>query len=174
MKATFDADHLLELLALSEAATRRRPTFTQMLDPTCWREDMDRARLTAAVEALESDGLPNIHGEDIDDTKVPAGLMLVGDEGIYFMSNGMSDEVEALRAEGRHVAYARETDPKLMSQEEAYQNKRAIFGGDDGVEFFSAEELRAGILPGTEFVIEILPEAIFLPKLSEEDGPQPG
>lgn len=173
MKATFDADHLLELLALSEAAAKRRPTFTQLLEPDLWSDDMDAERRSEALKIIEAGGLPRIHGEDIDDQKVPAGLMLVGDEGIYFMSNAMSDEVEALRAEGRHVAYARETDPKLMSEEDAYHNKRAIFGGDDGVEFIAAEELRPMLVPGSTLEVEFTPESIALLR-PEDDGPQPG
>lgn len=173
MKATFDADHLLELLALSEAAIERRPTFSQMLDPDLWSADMDADRRKEAMKALEEGGFPRIHGEDIDDKKVPAGLMLVGDEGIYFMSNARFEEVNALQAEGRHVAYARETDPKLMSEDEAYDNKRAIFGGDDGVEFIAAEELRPMLVPGSTLEVDFTPESIALQR-PVDDGPQPG
>lgn len=63
-----------------------------------------------------------------------AGLWLVGDEGVYVMSNGKL-------AEGQRplVIYAEECDPK--SNPDYWHYKRRYFGGDDGVEFIDAIEL---------------------------------
>lgn len=63
-----------------------------------------------------------------------AGLWLVGDEGVYVMSNGKL-------AEGQRplVMYADECDPKTNPNYWHY--KRRYFGGDDGVEFIDAVEL---------------------------------
>lgn len=63
-----------------------------------------------------------------------AGLWLVGDEGVYVMSNGKL-------AEGQRplVIYAGECDPK--TNPDYWHYKRQHFGGDDGVEFIDAIEL---------------------------------
>lgn len=63
-----------------------------------------------------------------------AGLWLVGDEGVYVMSNGKL-------AEGQRqlVIYAEECDPK--TNPDYWHYKRRYFGGDDGVEFIDAVEL---------------------------------
>lgn len=63
-----------------------------------------------------------------------AGLWLVGDEGVYVLSNGRL-------AEGQRplVIYAEECDPK--TNPDYWHYKRRHFGGDDGVEFIDAVEL---------------------------------
>lgn len=63
-----------------------------------------------------------------------AGLWLVGDEGVYVMSNGKL-------AEGQRplVIYAEECDPK--TNPDYWHYKRQYFGGDDGAEFIDAVEL---------------------------------
>lgn len=68
------------------------------------------------------------------ETEAGAGLWLVGDEGVYLMSNGSL-------AEGQHpfVIHAEECDPK--TKPDYWHYKRRYFGGDDGVEFIDAVEL---------------------------------
>jgi hypothetical protein len=61
------------------------------------------------------------------------GLWLVGDQGVYLMPNTES--------ETRTIAYAKECDPTKLDFDEWWQVKRATFGGDDGVEFISIEEI---------------------------------
>lgn len=68
------------------------------------------------------------------ETDARPGLWLVGDEGIYLLSNGKL-------AEGQRpfVVYAEECDPK--TNPDTWHYKRRHFGGDDGVEFIDAVEL---------------------------------
>jgi len=61
------------------------------------------------------------------------GLWLVGDEGVYLMPNSDGDT--------RTIAYAKECDPTKLDFDEWWNVKRATFGGDDGVEFISLEEM---------------------------------
>lgn len=62
------------------------------------------------------------------------GLWLVGDQGVYLMGNDQD------RIPDQHpVAYAAETDPSKV--EDWWEAKRAIFGGDDGVEFFGMAQI---------------------------------
>jgi len=59
------------------------------------------------------------------------GLWLVGDEGVYLMPN--------TEAQTRTIVYANECNP--AKSDEWWHVKRATFGGDDGVEFISIEEI---------------------------------
>ncbi|BCH19565.1 DUF3085 domain-containing protein [Mesorhizobium sp. L-2-11] len=64
------------------------------------------------------------------------GLWLVGDEGVYLLSNG-------ILAEGQRalVCYADECNPSTNPDYWLY--KRQHFGGDDGIDFIDAESLDA-------------------------------
>ena len=68
------------------------------------------------------------------EAEAKAGLWLVGDEGVYLLSNGKL-------AEGQcpFDVYAEECDPK--TNPDTWHYKRRHFGGDDGVEFIDAVEL---------------------------------
>lgn len=62
------------------------------------------------------------------------GVWLVGDEGVYLLSNGKL-------AEGQRalVVYAEECDPR--TNPDYWHYKRQHFGGDDGIDFIDAVEL---------------------------------
>ncbi|MGA0564813.1 DUF3085 domain-containing protein [Ancylobacter sp. VNQ12] len=62
------------------------------------------------------------------------GLWLVGDEGVYLLSNGKL-------AEGQRplVVYAEECDPK--TNPDYWHYKRQHFGADDGIDFLDAAAL---------------------------------
>ncbi len=71
------------------------------------------------------------------------GLWLVGDEGVYLMPN-TSDGLhhrDLKENDHRVVVYAQECDPTKLEFDEWWENKRASFGGDDGVEFFAIAEI---------------------------------
>lgn len=62
------------------------------------------------------------------------GLWLVGDEGVYIMSNGkLAEGVRAL------VVYSEECHP--AGNPDWWDYKGRWFGGDDGIEFLAAERL---------------------------------
>ena len=62
------------------------------------------------------------------------GLWLVGDEGVYIMSNGkLAEGTRAL------VIYAEQCHPK--GDFDWWDYKRRHFGADDGIEFIEAERL---------------------------------
>lgn len=68
------------------------------------------------------------------ESEARAGLWLVGDEGVYVMSNGKLTE-----GQRPLVIYAEGCDPK--TNPDYWHYKRRYFGGDDGVEFIDAVEL---------------------------------
>ena len=85
------------------------------------------------IDAFLKGGFCNPHGLTPGQNERP-GLWLVGDEGVYIMSNGkLAEDQRPL------VVYAQECDPKTNS--DYWHYKRQHFGGDDGVEFLDAAEL---------------------------------
>ncbi len=85
------------------------------------------------LDAVLNGGFRSPHGRGPGQTERP-GLWLVGDEGVYIMSNGkLADDQRPL------VVYAAECDPK--TKPDYWHYKRQHFGGDDGVAFFDAEML---------------------------------
>lgn len=85
------------------------------------------------------------------------GLWLVGDHGVYLMSNGqLLDGAKPL------VVYAEECDPS--TNDDWFDVKRRTFGGDDGVDFVDAEQL--------EPMMEAAPEATHLRIVFHQDSMQ--
>ena len=68
------------------------------------------------------------------DSDARAGLWLVGDEGVYAMSN-----VKLAGSQRALVVYVEECNPQ--SNPDYWHYKRQYFGGDDGVEFLDAMEI---------------------------------
>ncbi|MES4992589.1 DUF3085 domain-containing protein [Phyllobacterium sp. 22229] len=62
------------------------------------------------------------------------GLWLVGDEGVYLLSNGKLGEGQKAL-----VCYAGECNPSTTP--DYWHYKRRHFGGDDGIEFLEAAEI---------------------------------
>lgn len=71
------------------------------------------------------------------------GLWLVGDHGVYLMANTKDGPRERARKEkeSAFVVYAEQCNPEKLEFDEWWENKRASFGGDDGVEFLALKEL---------------------------------
>ncbi len=69
------------------------------------------------------------------------GFWLVGDEGVYLMPNTTDGchHTNLRKDEKRLVVYAEQCDPTTLDFDEWWNNKRASFGGDDGVEFIELE-----------------------------------
>lgn len=86
------------------------------------------------IDAFLNDGFRNPHYGLAPGKDEKPGVWLVGDEGVYIMSNGKL-------AEGQRalVVYAEECDPK--TNPDYWHYKRQYFGGDDGIDFLDAEML---------------------------------
>lgn len=96
------------------------------------RDVVDRGRTDAATYG----GLRNpYYGLRPGEGEQP-GLWLVGDHGVYLMSNGkLPDGARPL------VVYAEQCDP--TTSDDWFHIKRATFGGDDGVESLDGTQLEA-------------------------------
>ncbi len=102
-------------------------------------------------DAAANGGYRNPHyGFSSSESEKP-GLWLVGDEGVYLLSNGRLAE-----GERPLVVYAAECDP--ATNPDHWHYKRQYFGGDDGVDFLDAveiERLIAGSPTATHLRIEM-------------------
>jgi hypothetical protein len=96
-----------------------------------------------------------------------AGLWLVGDEGVYLMSNAKDhlrrDESDP-KDKRSFVAYAKQCDPNKLEFDEWWDNKRASFGGDDGAEFIPIEDIEGGLenskVKDGDLTIDVTPQSI--------------
>lgn len=95
-------------------------------------------------------------------TKKEPGLLLVGDQGVYLMSNGLPRLIQPNSfPEGAVVAYANECNPEKMDFDAWWTAKNATFGGDDGVEFLplssipESGEIEISMTPATLMVFEV-------------------
>ena len=84
------------------------------------------------IDARMNGGFRNPHYGLAPGKDEKPGVWLVGDEGVYIMSNGKL-------ADGQRsfVIYAEECDPK--TNPDYWHYKRQYFGGDDGIDFLNAE-----------------------------------
>ncbi|MBC9881058.1 DUF3085 domain-containing protein [Bradyrhizobium sp. INPA01-394B] len=86
------------------------------------------------IDARMNGGFRNPHYGLAPGKDEKPGVWLVGDEGVYIMSNGkLADGQRSL------VIYAEECDPKVNP--DYWHYKRQYFGGDDGIDFLDAELL---------------------------------
>jgi hypothetical protein len=138
MRLHFERAFVQRLLAHAKDAPEHRPTFDQMCDGQFRRDgknfDFDRS----------SADFPT--SEDVDPAKIPAGLWLVGDRGIYLMSNGAPPLLLGDSTSSHVVAYAAECDPRNPG--DWWDLKRAAFGGDDGTIFLDAPFIEGLIARG--------------------------
>ncbi len=105
--------------------------------------------------------------------KPKPALMLVGDVGVYLMSNGdpgllvPPDPADPNQSKTKSfVVYARECDPTKMDFDDWWEAKNRLFGGDDGSEHILLTELNAALAtypPNmTELIIDLTADAISL------------
>ncbi len=154
MRLHFDQALVRQLLDHSKVATERSPSYDQLYEGRFRRDGQD-----ADLDNLGSDNFPTI--DDVDPAKVPAGLWLVGDHGIYLMSNGRPPLLVD-PADTRHVvAYADEA-AAAKGIDSWWEMKRAAFGGDDGVVFLELGfgEALVALGRGGKVCLDLTPERV--------------
>jgi hypothetical protein len=125
MKLHFDAALVQRLFDHSKAAARRLPTMDQLFDA---RYRRDRTHLVATDQGPPAWPV----ADDIDPALIPPGLWLVGDDGVYLMSNGDPAALASGEDEEIVFAYAAEAD-QCRSFGTHRDAKNEAFGGDDGL-----------------------------------------
>jgi len=153
MRLHFDAALARRLLDHSKAAPSRSPTLEQLFEGRYRKDgaDVDPANLGPGDWPTEA---------DIDPAKLTAGLWLVGDQGIYLMSNGKPGLLVDPGTSRNVVAMAMESDPATRP-DTWWDVKRLAFGGDDGVVFLDLR-FAEGLLQAARFgrvCIDLSPSA---------------
>lgn len=173
MRLTFARDKVLELLEHAEGAPSRRVTLEQAVTPANWRDDIAPERRKLLDAEAKADGYAfSARQEDVDMSRIAPGLILVGDQGVYLMSNGIPGLPISKR--GDNVAYANEVNPLTMEFDDWWDAKRASFGGDDGTEYLPAKAVRAYLPDDGDLVLDVTPDAISLvPPAARDEGPSP-
>ena len=141
---SFYADKIAHLAKLSiNNPGHRRPSFEQRYEMSMLRDDLSATR-RAQLEAGAEDGFNfEITEEDLDLSKVPAGVWLVGDSGIYIMSNISMSEPNLVTEPIEHAVQSCETDIRNVGFDGQWDAKRDIFGGRCGSVFLYAEFILA-------------------------------
>lgn len=116
---TFDIDKLAQLAHHAVDAPSHTFGYDLLFDPEYHK----------GGTIVEKDGWPD--KANIDHAKVRPALLLVKDQGVYFMSNGVPELPR--NADDAHVVYANEVNPRQMPFDQWYENGRSIMGGDDSV-----------------------------------------
>lgn len=136
---SFYAEKVLALAKLSQDnPEHRRLNYEQSCSMEFLRDDLDPAR-RAELEAGAEDGFNfKIEAADRDPAKFPAGVWLVGDQGVYVMMNVSMKQPGLIPGPIEHAVQCFETDTRNLEPGEQHDAKTRIFGGDDGVIFLPA------------------------------------
>jgi hypothetical protein len=119
---TFNVGEVRKIYEHAKAATAHSPDIAHLFDPAFHK----------GGTVVKKDGWPDKDNLIMD--KIPACLTLVGDHGIYLMSNGSPAQLKEEGKTSRVVVYAKESNPDSLEFDDWYTAKEVIFGGDDGSE----------------------------------------
>jgi Protein of unknown function (DUF3085) len=95
---------------------------------------------------------------------IKPGLFLIGDQGVYLMSNGKPG-LKADKSRGNFVIYADQINPETMPFDDWWEAKRSAFGGDDGadtIDIDAIELILANSRPGAKLTVELTPDSMTL------------
>ncbi|MEY2117307.1 DUF3085 domain-containing protein [Rhodanobacter sp. FW106-PBR-R2A-1-13] len=112
----FSIAELLPILDHAEAAPAQSITFEQLFDKKLWKPGT-----TSKTGYCRE--------EDIDQSKVPKGVLFVKDEGCYLMSGGAPRQRVKPDEDRCVVTYADGCDP--VKNDDCWERTRELCGGDD-------------------------------------------
>jgi hypothetical protein len=169
MHLSFERSHVEALLTFSETmdSHKRKPMLADLANADFWRDDLSPDRKKKLSETLAQDEFAffeEITYNDFDFSKLPTGLFLIANEGVYLTCQASNKEVRD--ANIKPAAYALEANPESMDADEVRDAKRHSFGEVDGAEFLPAAEVRSWIDSHPDdletLTIDVSPEAISL------------
>ena len=172
-KLRFDATASAELLAHAEEAPTHRGTFGQLVEAHKQAAKVELRKLWTRIGRTfteeELDAIAEENGErhagsgkDEDLPDYPPGLLVVKDQGIYLMSNGLPHLAREDEPDSSKVCYA-QGGFTPNGNDQCWDNCRNAVGGDDFAEAINAESLRKiglGELDAQAIEIEITEETI--------------
>lgn len=118
---TFNVGAVRVLMAHTKAAAAHAPSYDDLFNPKCHK----------GGRIVEKDGWPD--RDNIDPSKIPTGLWLVKDHGVYLMVNSDPGLQRADNPSRAVVVYAQEADPERSECDDWYETAQRIMGGDDCV-----------------------------------------
>lgn len=145
----FKKSEVAKLIELSLAAKDYSPSYGDLYNPK-YRLDGKEPEVGVFPKA-----------EELDTKRIGPGLTLVGDHGVYLISNSKDQAKTENNGRSFYVSYAKGLDPE-KDEETWYDEKRHVWGsGDDFTESFDSdlvEMLRKEIAerPNGYFVIDVL------------------
>lgn len=127
---SFPMDQVTLLAEHAKSQTSHSPTLDQMFDREFFKDGVGEM---SDIEIFQN------KCEHIDMTKIPVGLHLVKDGGIYLMSNAKENLHKDPKdhSQGSIVCYAKGYNPDM--DEDVYDKCERAMGGDDVVEFLPIE-----------------------------------
>ncbi len=129
---------LAPLLAIIEKVSHlpKSPTTDDLFDPECWEGGKPLNKDGKTEAELKGEHFwPD--GSRIKESHLTDSFSLVGDEGVYMMPNR---KMEGSAATNGFLVYAESCNPNV--DKDYYDNKRALFGGDDGAISIPTEWIR--------------------------------
>lgn len=127
--ATFKLQPLLDIIEQTKHLPNK-PTGDDLYNNDYWDTvPLNKEGLTEGQFAKESGnkGMFFPDSSKINESKLPNSFSLVGDHGVYMLPNKVLGKTPS---ESGFVVHAKGCNPDI--DEDFYENKRVIFGGDDG------------------------------------------
>ena len=116
---SFNAKEIKPLIEHARKCQKHSATFGMLFDKQYWKQGVKPKEEWAA-------------SDEIDDTKIPAGLHLVHDQGIYLMSNGTPRQLVSSDSKSSIVVYEKDCNPN--TPDDWWDTARRKVGGDDFAE----------------------------------------
>ncbi|EAB9607508.1 DUF3085 domain-containing protein [Plesiomonas shigelloides subsp. oncorhynchi] len=124
---TFKIHDVKKLIEELDAASNFSPSVDDLFNPEMYSDGIVRDKNgRTELEAEKHSGMFWPSENFIDQSKVKPALILVGDHGVYLITNAKADGSPSSRGT---VAYAKGCNPGL--DDDFYENKCNLFGGGD-------------------------------------------
>lgn len=124
---TFKIHDVKKLIEELDAASNFSPSMDDLFNPEMYSDGIVRDKNgRTELEAEKHSGMFWPSEDFIDQSKVKPALILVGDHGVYLITNAKADGSPSYRGT---VAYAKGCNPGL--DDDFYENKCNLFGGGD-------------------------------------------
>lgn len=120
----------------------------------------DRDAVIALLDHAFASETHRIHDDDPSTDK--PGLWLVGEHGVYLISNGLPPLVTTAADHPQQIVYADQCNPVTMAFGTWWEAQKVGFGPENGTEFLDAHDMRRALFdPVVEkLLLEVTEDAI--------------
>jgi len=142
------------LLDHSEKCTEHAPTWDQIYNPA-FRKD---------GKAPKEGVFPNV--DDVDKNRIPWGLIIVADQGVYAMSNGEPRLLDRDNESRSKIVFAEGINADTDDFDDWWAAKRRVCGGDDQSFFLDGETAKRAIASTGNLKLEIWNNGLYITSYS--------